>query len=430
MSPILLGLIVVGLLLIAVLLALIETSYTRLGAVGGRALNETDPDRAARVGTLLDQPERVLGPLLLLSATVNVVMVTIVAVAASDRWGTGGVVAVVVVEVVVVFVVAEAAPKALALAESLRVAAALAPVVERLARLPVVSPLALVLLRLSRRRGRPPSPVVSEDALIALAEAAADASVIEAEESTLIESVFEFGDTVAREVMVPRSLMATLDLDTTLLDAQRAVVDHGHSRFPVTGDGIDDIAGVILAKDLLRAQLDGEEGHTLRDLLRRAHFVPETKRVAELMPEMQQEQFHLAVVVDEYGGTAGLVTLEDLIEELVGEIVDEFDEESPLVEELGPGEMLVSARMPVDDFSELVDVEAPEGDWDTVGGLFFNLLGHPAEPGEEVTVGPHLLVAETVDGRRIDTLRLRLGGAPPADGAEPAGVEASSGTGP
>jgi magnesium and cobalt exporter, CNNM family len=408
MTPILVFLAVVALLALSAVLALIETSFTRLGAVGARALEGTHPDRAERLEPLLVQGERVLAPVLLLALSSHIVLATLLALVAADRWGAVGVAVAVAVEIVIVFVVAEAAPKAFALAESLRVAAALAPVAERIAGLPLFAPLARALVRLGRGRGQRPSPVVSEEDLIALAEAAADAAVIDAEESDLIESVFEFGDTIAREVMVPRSLMVTLAADDTVRDALHAVVEHGYTRFPVVGDGVDDIVGVVLSKDLVRSDLAGGGDRPLRRLLRPAHFVPETKRVAQLMPEMQQQQFHLAVVVDEYGGTAGLVTLEDLIEELVGEIVDEFDDESPLVEELEGGTIRLSARMPVDDFSDLVEVDLPEGDWDTVGGLFYNLLGHVPEPGDAVELGGLRLAAEEVDGRRIDTLLLSV----------------------
>ena len=146
----------------------------------------------------------------------------------------------------------------------------------------------------------------------------------------------------------------------------------------------------------------------MRDHLREAHFVPETKRVADMMREMQRETFHLAIVVDEFGGTAGVVTLEDLIEELVGEIVDEFDVEEELVEHLDDGQLRVSARLPVDEVNEIVEGRLPEGPWDTVGGLVFDLLGHVPEVGEEVTVDGLRLVADRVNGRRIERVRIAV----------------------
>jgi putative hemolysin len=184
------------------------------------------------------------------------------------------------------------------------------------------------------------------------------------------------------------------------------VIMNGYSRIPVTGEGIDDIVGILFTKDLMRAERDGLAVAEVEPLLRPAHHVPETKRVAELMREMQAEQFHMAIVVDEYGGTAGLATLEDLIEELVGEIVDEYDVEDPLVEPLPGGDIRVNARMPIDELNDLLHIELPEGDWDTVGGLFYNLVGHVPAEGETVDLDGHRLRAERVQGRRIGRVRI------------------------
>ncbi len=406
MSPVLAIVLAVVAIVVSAVLALVETSFTRLGAVGARALEETHPDRAKRLGPLLERPNRVLAPTLLLTLACHITAASLLAVVAADEFGPLGVVGAVAVEIVVVFVIAEAMPKTFAFSESLRVAGALAPVASFLARLPIVSQLARLLLRVSSgRRGGDVTPVVSEDDLLALAEVAAASEAIEDEERSLIESVISFGDTVARSVMVPRPDMVTVDAAATIEDALSMVVQRGYTRFPVIGESIDDVVGVVLSKDLLRAHLQGGAG-TVADHLREANFVPETKRVAELMPEMQSQKFHLAVVVDEYGGTAGLVTLEDLIEELVGEIVDEFDDEEELVEVVSDGELLVSARMPVQQVEELLSSAVPDGDWDTLGGLFYGLLGHVPAVGEQVELGPHRLRAEVVDGNRIERLRV------------------------
>jgi CBS domain containing-hemolysin-like protein len=188
------------------------------------------------------------------------------------------------------------------------------------------------------------------------------------------------------------------------------VLLNGYSRIPVCGESIDDIVGVIFAKDLMRAERDGHADREVSELLRDPIFVPETKRIAELLPEMQREQFHIAIVVDEYGGTAGLVTLEDLIEELVGEIVDEYDREEPMIEPLPGGSVRVNARMPVDELNELLHAELPEGDWNTIGGLMFHLLGHVPIEGETIVADGHVLRAERVQGRRIG--RVHITGAP------------------
>ena len=195
-------------------------------------------------------------------------------------------------------------------------------------------------------------------------------------------------------------------------EALELVVERGYTRFPVCGESIDDIVGVILSKDLLRAHLSDCDDSPVAEFVRSPHFVPESKRAAELMPEMRVQKFHLAIVIDEYGGTAGLVTLEDLIEELVGEIVDEFDEEVPLVMPAANGALFVSARLPVTELEDLLGMDVPEGDWDTLGGLFSGLLGHVPEVGEEIELGSHVVRAEAVDGNRIERLHVTLDAVP------------------
>jgi CBS domain containing-hemolysin-like protein len=213
--------------------------------------------------------------------------------------------------------------------------------------------------------------------------------------------------------------MVTVTRDFRVGDVMEVVVLNGYSRLPVCGEGIDDVVGIVYAKDLMRAERDGKEDQPIRDLVRPARFVPETKRVAELLKEMQAEKFHMAIVVDEYGGTAGLVTLEDLIEELVGEIVDEFDVEDPMVEPLPGGDVRVNARMLIDDLNDLLGCHLPEGDWDTVGGLLFSQLGHVPVEGESIDIDGWRLTAQRVQGRRIGRVRMtRLG---PARGRAEAG---------
>ena len=210
-------------------------------------------------------------------------------------------------------------------------------------------------------KGLKEGPYVSEQELLALADAAVEEDVIEREERQLIHSIIEFGDTVVREVMVPRPDMVAIEARATVNDAMEVVMAAGYSRIPVYEQGIDDILGLLYTKDLMRAVRDQRAEVQVRELVRTANFVPETKRVAELLPEMQKQKSHMAIVVDEYGGTAGLVTLEDLIEELVGEIVDEYDVEEPPIEPLPGGDVRVNARMPIDELNELLRRRVPRG---------------------------------------------------------------------
>jgi len=247
---------------------------------------------------------------------------------------------------------------------------------------------------------------------------AADEQVIEREERRLIHSIFEFGDTVVREVMVPRPDMIGVEADGTVDDALEKAISAGYSRLPAYGEGPDDILGLVYLKDIVRRTRESNGSHgTLRELVRPAVFVPEQKRVAELLREMQQDKFHMAVVIDEYGGTAGLVTLEDLLEEIVGEIVDEYDVEAPRVERLPDGGLRVAGGTPIDEVNELLGVELPETDWDTVGGLMFNLLGHVPIEGEPVDFQGLEFRAERVQRRRILTVRITPKESEPAESA-------------
>lgn len=255
--------------------------------------------------------------------------------------------------------------------------------------------------RLLRASWRREAPQVSEEELLAMAEAAEASDAIEPEERELIGQIIEFGDTVAREVMVPRTDMVAMSDQHTVGEAIGIVIDHGYSRVPVYGEGIDDVVGVVHAKDLMRAEREDGPGSRAAAVARTPHFVPETKRISLLLREMQAEKFHIAIVVDEYGGTAGVVTLEDLIEELVGEIVDEFDVEEPMIERLAPGTVRVNGRVPIDELSDVLGAPLPNGDWDTVGGLIFNTLGHVPDEGETLVMEGWELLVERVTGRRI-----------------------------
>jgi CBS domain containing-hemolysin-like protein len=200
--------------------------------------------------------------------------------------------------------------------------------------------------------------------------------------------------------------MVTAEAGLTVSEALRKALAAGYSRVPVYRENIDDVVGIAYAKDLMGSEIDGRDTESVGEHVRPAQFVPETKRVASMLREMQDRKFHLAIVVDEYGGTAGLVTLEDLIEELVGEIVDEFDVEEPTVERLDGGGIVVTGRMSLDDAADLLGAELPEGGWDTVGGLLFDLAGRVPAEGESVTVEGFRLVAERVQGRRIARVRI------------------------
>jgi putative hemolysin len=389
-------------------LALSETALTRMSRVKALSLEEEGKRGASTLIRLTEHPERWLNPVLLVLLTCQLVTATLVGFLA-DRFGPWGVAIATAFEVCVIFVVAEAAPKTWAVQHGERAALLAARPVAALVRFWPLRVLSRGLIGLANviipGKGLKEGPFVSEEELLAMADVAEQEDVIEREERALIHSIIEFGDTVVREVMVPRPDMVTVAAGTSVRDVLEIAMAAGYSRIPAYEQNIDDIVGIVYVKDLFRAKDDAAD-RPVRELMRAPHFVPESKRVSELMREMQADKFHMAIVVDEYGGTAGLVTLEDLIEELVGEIVDEYDVEEPNIEPLPGGDVRVNGRMPIDEVNELTHADFPEGDWDTVAGLFFNLLGHVPTEGETVDFNGHRLRAEKVQGRRIGRVRI------------------------
>ncbi len=239
-------------------------------------------------------------------------------------------------------------------------------------------------------------------------DAAQEQGDIESEHGKLIHSIFELSDTLAREIMVPRVDIVALDQEMSIPEAVRVFISSGHSRLPLYEETIDQIRGVIYAKDLLRLWVEGQEDVPLRTLARPAYFIPEAKQIDELLSEMQQRRVHLAIAVDEYGGVAGLVTLEDIIEEILGEIQDEYDQAEELpYQEIGTGEFLFQGKIDLGDFNEIMATELSKEEADTLGGFILQQLGRLPTVGEKLCVDGVELTVEQVSGRRIRKVRAR-----------------------
>jgi magnesium and cobalt exporter, CNNM family len=408
---------IVLLLLATMLLAAAETALTRMTKSRAQVLAVEGRRGANQLVQLVGRPDQFVNPLLFALLVCQLVQATLVGIVADRLWGVAGVAIALAVDIVVVFVVAASAPRTWAILNPDRAALVTAGPVSALIRFPPLRLATRALIGLTNLmlpgKGLKQGPYVSEEELLAVAELGVEEGVIEERERALIESIIEFGDTVVREVMVPRPDMVTVPQDFRVADVMEVVLLNGYSRLPVVGEGIDDVIGITYAKDLMRAERDGEENIPVAELVRPARYVPETKRVPDMLREMQGDKFHMAIVVDEYGGTAGLVTLEDIIEELVGEIVDEFDVEDPLVEPLAGGGVRVDARTPLDEVNDLLNAGLPEGDWDTIGGLLYHHLGHVPVEGESVVVDGWQLTAQRIQGRRIGRVRIT-----PSDGME------------
>lgn len=218
--------------------------------------------------------------------------------------------------------------------------------------------------------------------------------------------MLEFTDTIVREVMVPRTDMITVPASASTDQALDVVLEAGRSRIPISGDGVDDIVGVLYARDLLQLFDDEAPSRPCGDIARSPYFVPETKHIAELMREMQSRQVHMAIVVDEFGGTAGLVTIEDLVEEIVGEIADEYDSEEPMITPLEGGSYLIDARLDIESLESLLGVSVPSDEWDTVGGLVLGLAGRVPREGETFEYDGFTLTAHQVQGRRVSKVQV------------------------
>jgi len=335
------------------------------------------------------------------------VMVTLVSVDAFGRaWGAAFTASVMTV---VFFVVVGVAPRTIGRQHAYRVGRIAAPVVQGLSR--ALGPLTRLLIVLGNvltpGRGFREGPFATQVELRELVDLAEQRGVVEHGEREMIHSVFALGDTIAREVMVPRTEMVWIESDKTLRQALALALRSGFSRVPVVGESIDDVLGVVYLKDLARSLTGGyDESTTVSRVMREASFVPESKPVDDLLSEMQAARTHIAVVIDEYGGTAGLIAIEDILEEIVGEITDEYDVERPPVERLGDGAVRVSARLPVEDLGEIFDVELPADEVETVAGLLAQALGRVPIPGASASVSGLTLTAEGVTGRRnrIDTV--------------------------
>jgi CBS domain containing-hemolysin-like protein len=346
---------------------------------------------------------------LLLVLVTQLTTATLIGVLLEGAAGALGVVIGIVLQIVLFFVIGEVAPKTFAVQHTERAALSVTPMLWFLTQFAPLRWTSKLLIGVANvvlpGKGLKQGPFVTEEDLRTMADVAASEEAIEREEQALIHSIFEFGDTVVREVMQPSPDVVTVDCNDTIEAGISAAIERGYSRMPCR-DG-DDIIGLVYLKDMVRRARDGEGDQPVSTAVRPATYVPEQKRVAELLREMQTEHFHMAVVIDEYGATSGIVTMEDLLEEIVGEIADEYDVERPGVEHLADGSLRVPGRMPIDDVSDELGIDLPDTEWDTISGLILNLLGHVPEEGEAVRFKQFELTAEDVQERRIGMVLIR-----------------------
>ena len=403
-------LILLGILMV---LSIAEMGLSRVSKPKAQAL----ADSGARGGTallaLVTHPERWVNPLLLSVNVCQTVQATLTGVVSGRLFGPAGVAIGVVLNVVVFFVFAEAVPKTYAILHSDRAALSTSRLISLLVGFYPLTKISQGLIGLTnivvKGKGLEQGPFIGEQEFLGMVEAAVEDEVIEHEERALIESIIEFGDTIVREIMRPRPDIISVDAGETLDMALDEAFEHGVSRLPVMRndeDDNEDVLGIVYAKDIMKAIRAGLGAEPVDSLVRTAVVIPENKPVAKLMREMQRDHFHMAIVADEYGSITGLVTLEDCLEELVGEIVDEHDDEVPDVRNLPNGESLVDAGMSIEDFNEHFDVDLPDTEFDTVGGYLFGVLEHVPVVGETLEIEGWRFVVESLEGRRITEVRL------------------------
>ena len=358
-----------------------------------------------------------------LAETAAAVLVTIALVRVFDTWWVALVVSAAVMTAVS-FVLVGSSPRSVGRAHAERLIGATGGIV-RAVRI-VLGPLAGLLVAIGDRvtpgRGDSASSVSSEEQLLSLVDEATESNVLEQDDRELIHSVFEFSDTLVREVMVPRTDMVTADGSDTLAAGMEQFLAAGVSRMPVTGKDSDDVLGVLYLRDVSRALYErpGSGTEPVTSILRPAEFVPESKAADDTLRHMQIAKNHLVLVVDEYGGVAGLVTMEDLIEELVGDISDEYDRAVVDRVEVEPGVWRISARLPIDDLGDLFGIELEDDDVDTAGGLLTKELGHLAIRGDTVTVSGVVLTADRVEGKCRHLITVLAERTPALAGAEDA----------
>ncbi|WP_164701418.1 hemolysin family protein [Modestobacter sp. KNN46-3] len=439
---VLLGIAVV-LVLVAGVFAALDAALQRLSKAAVEELRRDGAKRAGPLAQVMEDRARHVALLLLLRIACETAATVIVAVILDGLFdGVAlGVLTAIAVMTVVSYVLIGVGPRTLGRQHAYGIALSAASLIRLLGRLlgPIATLLILIGNAITPGKGYRDGPFSSEVELRELVDMAEERGVVEAGERNMIHGVFELGDTIAREVMVPRPDVVWIERGKTLRQALALCLRSGFSRLPVIGENVDDIIGVIFLKDLVRRTQGSSESRAsepkVEDLLRPATFVPESKPVDELLREMQASRAHMAVVVDEYGGFAGLVTIEDILEEIVGEIDDEHDTvQRPPIEELEDGSVRITARLPVEDLADLFRVELPDDDGvETVGGLLAREIGMVPIEGSAAEVGGLQLVAESTGGRRnqIDTILVNRVPEPSAEEAddeparepEPAAVE-------
>ncbi len=403
---------VIAALIIAAASAAAETALTSVSRIRIRNLAEEGDRRAQRIRRAIERPDQFLSTILIVSNLSVITASTLTTIIAVDlNFSFSEIISTILLSLIVL-IFCEITPKTWAVQTPERAARMLIGPLEMVSS--VLRPIVIGLTALTagmlhalgvetRRRG----PFMTEEELRLMVEVGEEEGVLEEEEREMIHNVFDLADTSVREVMVPRIDMVTVEADDTIDGVMQLITQGGFSRIPVFDDTINDIIGVLYAKDLLRVIAGGQRPEKIRQLpLRSAYFVPESKRLDDLLHEMQKQRVHMAIVVDEYGAVAGLVTIEDVVEEIIGDIKDEYDKEEQIFERVSDNEFLVDAKISVDELNELIDAELPAQDYDTLGGFVYTELDKIPTVGDVVTYDDLTITVLASKGRRVTKVKI------------------------
>jgi CBS domain containing-hemolysin-like protein len=388
-----------------------ETALTSVNRIKLKNQVEEGDEKARQIEHLISEPNTFLTTILIVNNVAVIVassMATVLALRFSQQFGE---LIATVLGSLIVLIFCEITPKTAAVQNPLRVARMMVRPVRGAAWLlhPVVVSLNAItgfLVRMIGGQMTRRGPFLTEDEIRLMVTVGEEEGVLEEEETEMIHSIFEFADTTVREVMIPRIDMVTLESDATVDQAVDVALQGGFSRIPVFEETIDNIIGILYTKDMLRQLREGHNQQPVRDLVRPAYFVPETKKLDDLLSEIRQRRTHMVIVIDEYGSVSGLVTIEDLMEEIVGDIRDEYDIEENLYEQVNPNAYIVDAKMSIDDFNELLETELESEDYDTLGGFLYDKLDKIPVAGDTVTSNDLTFTILATRGRRITKVRV------------------------
>lgn len=398
-------------LILCALASASETALTSVSRIKLKNLVEEGDKKAAEIEQLLANPNVFLSTILIVNSVAVIIassMATVLALRFSQSWGE--LVSTIIISLVVL-IFCEITPKTAAVQSPLRWARVLAGPVRAVAWFlrPIVWALGAVtgaLVRLLGGRTVRHGPFVTEEELRLLVTVGEEEGVLEEEETEMIHSIFEFADTPVREVMIPRIDVIALESITTVDEAVDLALEGGFSRIPVYEETIDNIIGVLYTKDMLKQLRERHGSQSIRDMVRPAYFVPETKKLDDLLREIRQKRVHMVIVIDEYGSVAGLVTIEDLVEEIVGDIQDEFDHEETLYEQINENEYIFSAKISIDEFNDIMGTKLENEDYDTLGGFLYAQLDKIPLVGDTISYEHYRFQVLTTRGRRITKVQV------------------------